>query len=252
MSSIYNAYTKKVLKQVKFIFDHQSIRRELNSHIQDLIDEHNWNNLPEEELILKINDEMGDPIDLGKSLNQVHKPLLGYIWVLSRSVFYIVLCLSTINIYQTLVNTSIVRQTISDEKLNVKDVVNSVGSSLKKDYSKLEYRDWDIHEVMEFEYSYLIFERIILTEDNNLILVYRNQLKFNLLNKYNFPLVFNNLNVYDQDGNQYYPSYDVQTVMNNMIISQYIGVPFNSKSIKMDFNQVKESFTFTINGDDYE
>ena len=78
------------------------------------------------------------------------------------------------------------------------------------------------------------------------------QLKFNLLNKYNFPLVFNNLNVYDQDGNQYYPSYDVQSVMNSMIINQYTGVSFNSKSIKMDFNQVKESFTFTINGGDYE
>ena len=40
--------------------------------------------------------------------------------------------------------------------------------------------------------------------------------------------------------------------MNSMIINQYTGVSFNSKSIKMDFTQVKESFTFTINGDDYE
>ena len=85
------------MNQVKFIFDHQSIRRELNSHIQDLIDEHNWNNLPEEELILKINDEMGDPIDLGKSLNQVHKPLLGYAWIISKSIFVIVLFASALN-----------------------------------------------------------------------------------------------------------------------------------------------------------
>ena len=41
-------------------------------------------------------------------------------------------------------------------------------------------------------------------------------------------------------------------LMNNMMISQYIGVPFDTQSIKMDFKQVKESFTLTVNGDDYE
>jgi len=64
--------------------------------------------------------------------------------------------------------------------------------------------------------------------------------------------VFNNLDIYDQDGNQYYPTYDVQMLMNNMMISQYTDVPFETQSIKMDFKQVKEYFTFTVNGDDYE
>jgi hypothetical protein len=252
MNSVSNSYIKQVLKQVKFIVDHRSIKRELNSHIQDLMDEHQWHNLSEDELNLKILEEMGDPIDLGKSLNQVHKPILGYIWVLTRSIFIIVLCLSSYNIYKTLVNTSQSRQTFTDEKLIVSDIVNSVGESLEIDYSNLKYRDWDIHEVIEFDYSYLIFERIILTENNSLILVYHSQTKFNLLNKYSFPFVFNNLEVFDQDGNQYYPTYDVQMLMNNMMISQYIGVPFDTQSIKMDFKQVKESFTFTVSGDDYE
>lgn len=252
MSSVSNSYIKQVLKQVKFIVDHRSIKRELNSHIQDLIDEHQWHNLSEDDLNQKIQEEMGNPIDLGKSLNQVHKPILGYIWVLSRSIFIIVLCLSSYNIYKTLVNTSQSRQTFTDEKLNVNDLINGVGNTLNYDYSILKYRDWDIHEVIEFDYSYLIFERIILTEDNNLILVYHNQNKFNLLNKYNFAYIFNNLEVYDQDGNQYYPTYDVQILMNNMMISQYVNVPFETQSIKLDFKQVKESFTFTVNGDDYE
>ena len=252
MSSVSNSYIKQVLKQVKFIVDHRSIKRELNSHIQDLIDEHQWRDLSENELNLKILEEMGDPIDLGQSLNQVHKPILGYIWVVSRSIFIIVLCLSIFNIYKTLESTSFSRQTRTDDKLKVNDVVNGVENTLGIDHSNLKYRDWDIHEVIEFDYSYLIFERIILTEDNNLILVYHSQTKFNLLNKYSFPFIFNNLEVFDQDGNQYYPTYDVQMLMNNMFISQYIGVPFDTQSIKMDFKQVKESFTFTINGDDYE
>jgi len=252
MSSVSNSYIKQVLKQVKFIVDHRSIKRELNSHIQDLMDEHQWQDLSEDELNLKILEEMGDPIDLGQSLNQVHKPILGYIWVVSRSIFIIVLCLSLFNIYKTLESTSFSRQTRTDDKLKVNDVVIGVENTLGIDHSNLKYRDWDIHEVIEFDYSYLIFERIILTEDNNLILVYHSQTKFNLLNKYSFPFIFNNLEVFDQDGNQYYPTYDVQMLMNNMFISQYIGVPFSTQSIKMDFKQVKESFTFTINGDDYE
>ena len=252
MNSVSNSYIKQVLKQVKFIVDHRSIKRELKSHIQDLIDEHQWRDLSENELNLKILEEMGDPIDLGQSLNQVHKPILGYIWVVSRSIFIIVLCLSIFNIYKTLESTSFSRQTRTDDKLKVNDVVNGVENTLGINYSNLKFRDWDNHEVIEFDYSYLIFERIILTEDNNLILVYHSQTKFNLLNKYSFPFIFNNLEVFDQDGNQYYPTYDVQMLMNNMFISQYIGVPFDTQSIKMDFKQVKESFTFTINGDDYE
>jgi len=252
MSSVSNSYIKQVLKQVKFIVDHRSIKRELNSHIQDLMDEHQWHNLSEDELNLKILEEMGNPIDLGQSLNQVHKPILGYIWVVSRSIFIIVLCLSLFNIYKTLESTSFSRQTRTDDKLKVNDVVIGVENTLGNDQSNLKFRDWDIHEVIEFDYSFLIFERIILTEDNNLILVYHSQTKFNLLNKYSFPFVFNNLEIFDQDGNQYYPTYDVQVFMNNMMISQYIGVPFDTQSIKMDFKQVKESFTFTVNGDDYE
>ena len=252
MSSVSNSYIKQVLKQVKFIVDHRSIRRELNSHIQDLIDEHQWHNLSEYDLNIKIHEEMGNPIDLGQSLNQVHKPILGYLWVVSRSIFIIVLCLSLYNLYKTLTITSQSRQAFTDDKVIARNIVNSVGESLEIDYSNLKYRDWDIHEAIEFDYSYLIFERIILTENNNLILVYHNQTKLDLLNRYSFPNVFNNLDVFDQDGNQYYPTYDVQMLMNNMFISQYIGVPFDTQSIKMDFKQVKVSFTLTVNGDDYE
>jgi hypothetical protein len=252
MNSVSNSYIKQVLKQVKFVIDHRSIKRELSSHIIDLVDEHQWQHLSDCDLNKMIQEEMGNPIDLGKSLNLVHKPILGYIWVLSRSIFLIVLCLSFFNLYKTLVNTSVTRQAITDEKLNVNDLVNTVGNTLGKDYSNLKYRDWNIHEVIEFDYSFLIFEQIILTEDNNLILVYRSQTKFNLLNKYSYIYVFSNLDLTDQNNTQYFPSYDVQMGMNNMMISLYTDVPFETQLIKVDFKQVKESFTFAVNGDDYE
>lgn len=251
MSSIYNAYTKKVLKQVKFIFDHQSIRRELNSHIQDLIDEHNWNNLPEEELILKINDEMGDPIDLGKSLNQVHKPLLGYAWIISKSIFVIVLFASALNFISLVDRTAYQKPNIMNT-INMELMLESIGENQNKDYSQIKYRDWILNKVIDMKDSRLVIERIILLEDNNLILFYRNPPKFSWVNQSSHVYMFDNLKVLDQDENQYYRNYEIQMVVNDVMIGYYDGVPFDTKSVKLDFKQVKESFSLIVNGDDYE
>lgn len=251
MSSIYNAYTKKVLKQVKFIFDHQSIRRELNSHIQDLIDEHNWNNIPEEELILKINDEMGDPIDLGKSLNQVHKPLLGYAWIISKSIFVIVVFASALNFISLVDRTAYQKPNIMNT-INMELMLESIGENQNKDYSQIKYRDWILNKVIDMKDSRLVIERIILLEDNNLILFYRNPPKFSWVNQSSHVYMFDNLKVLDQDENQYYRNYEIQMVVNDVMIGYYDGVPFDTKSVKLDFKQVKESFSLIVNGDDYE
>jgi len=251
MSSVSNSYIKQVLKQVKFIVDHRSIKRELNSHIQDLIDEHQWHNLSENDLNQKIQEEMGNPIDLGKSLNQVHKPILGYIWVLSRSIFIIVLCLSLYN-FVKIADRTIYQQPNIMNEFDYTILLESIGTQRNLDYSHIKYREWIVQKTIDFDKSKLIIERMIITEDNNLILLYRNLPKFDWLNRYNIVYLFNNLEIFDQDGNQYYPTYDVQMSMNDTMISLYTDVPFETQSIKLDFKQVKESFTFTINGNDYE
>lgn len=251
MSSIYDAYTKKVLKQVKFVYDHRSIRRELNSHINDLIDQQNWNNLPEEELILKINDEMGDPIDLGKSLNQVHKPLLGYAWIISKSIFVIVLIASALNFVSLVDRTAYQKPNIMNT-INMDIILESIGQNQNKDYSQIKYRDWILNKVIDLKDSRLVIERIILLEDNNLLLFYRNPPKFSWANQSNHVYMFDNLKVLDQDDNQYYRNYEIQMGVNDVMIGYYDGVPFDTKSVKLDFKQVKESFNLILNGDDYE
>lgn len=251
MSSVSNSYIKQVLKQVKFIVDHRSIKRELNSHIQDLIDEHQWRDLSENELNLKILEEMGDPIDLGQSLNQVHKPILGYIWVVSRSIFIIVLCLSLYNFVRVADRTIYQKPNIMNE-FDITILLESIGTQRNLDYSHIKYREWIIQETIYFDKNKLIIERVIITEDNNLILVYRNLPKFDWLNRYNIVYLFNNLEIMDQNNIRYFPSYDVQMSMNDSMISLYTDVPYDTQTIKMDFKQVKESFTLTVNGDDYE
>ncbi len=251
MSSIFDAYTKKVLKQVRFIFDHQSIRRELNSHIEDLMDEHQWYNLSENELNLKIQEEMGDPIDLGQSLNRVHKPLLGYVWIISKSIFIVVLIASILNFFR-LVDQTTYQKPNSMSSINLELILESIGENLNKDYSQIKYRDWTVNKVIDFKNTRLIIEKIILLEDNNLLLFYRNQPKFNWMNQFNHIYMFSNLKVLDQDNNQYYRNYEIQMGVNDVVIAYYDGVPFDTKSIKLDYKQVKETFNVTLNGDDYE
>lgn len=252
MSSVSNSYIKQVLKQVKFIVDHRSIRRELNSHIQDLIDEHQWHNLSEYDLNIKIHEEMGNPIDLGQSLNQVHKPILGYLWVVSRSMFIIILCFTLNNLYQTIVGTSFIKKSSSDVNLDVRQVVKAVGELKKTDYSNKQFKDWDIHVVKELAYSKIIFERIILLDDNNMLLLYRSERKFDLFNRYNNLFMYNSLKLKTETGIQYVQDMNVQMWMNDLMISYFVDVPYDSKELTFNFNQVSESFNFIVKGSENE
>ena len=65
------AYINQVCSQVRFRDVHQDIRLELETHINEAIEEYLSQGSSEEEL-LKAIAQMGDPETIGKELNQVH------------------------------------------------------------------------------------------------------------------------------------------------------------------------------------
>ncbi|MBR3840100.1 MAG: hypothetical protein IKM20_03075 [Erysipelotrichales bacterium] len=79
-------YLNVVRKQIHFFLDRDSIEEELSSHlsesIADLMDE----GLPKDEAEQLAVKQMGDPIEVGKQLNQEHHPVLGYLWLASNVV----------------------------------------------------------------------------------------------------------------------------------------------------------------------
>jgi len=75
-------YTEDVLKFVRFKYDHIDIRNELNEHIEDMLEF--APEMSEEETENYIRDNMGNAEELGKELDKEHKPLLGWIWRISR------------------------------------------------------------------------------------------------------------------------------------------------------------------------
>jgi len=77
-------FTDKVLKHVKFKYDHGSIRRELNEHMEDLYDGLLADGIDENEAKKLTLEYMGNADDIGEELNKVHNPLIGHIWLITR------------------------------------------------------------------------------------------------------------------------------------------------------------------------
>lgn len=78
-------YLRIVRKQIRFIFDRDEIEKELNQHLQDSILDLMEEGLTREEAELQAVAQMGDPMEVGKQLNQQHHPLFGYLLKLSEA-----------------------------------------------------------------------------------------------------------------------------------------------------------------------
>jgi hypothetical protein len=74
-------FLKMVCSQIRYKGAHAGISDELRNHIQDRIFDFVDSGYDEETAIKKALEAMGDPEDIGKKLNKLHKPYLG--WLLS-------------------------------------------------------------------------------------------------------------------------------------------------------------------------
>ena len=78
-----------VRKQIRYIFVRDAIEEELKQHLNDSMEALIEEGLPWQEAEEEAVRQMGDPVEVGMLLNKEHKPLLGYLLVVSR----IVLCI---------------------------------------------------------------------------------------------------------------------------------------------------------------
>lgn len=91
-------FLKEVLSCVKFPFDRDNIKSELDSHIVEKIDHYiaqGYDNETAEQL--SIND-MGDAKEIGTALNKQHNPILGYIWMLTNLVIIFIVIVNIYNV----------------------------------------------------------------------------------------------------------------------------------------------------------
>lgn len=73
----------QVIGEVRFWMDHNSIRAELEAHIEDRCMALEELNYPPELAAERTLAAMGDPVEVGKALDKAHSPWLGWLWVAS-------------------------------------------------------------------------------------------------------------------------------------------------------------------------
>ena len=83
-------WCEKVCGQVRFKPDHGSIRKELYSHMEDCCERLLASGLEQEAAEAAMLERMGDPEEVGRALDRVHKPWLGWLWKISR--WLVILC----------------------------------------------------------------------------------------------------------------------------------------------------------------
>jgi len=75
-----------VLREVRFFPDHKAIEEELKNHYEDRCRGLCTAGYTEKEAEARALAAMGDPVEVGQMLNRVHKPWLGWLWVLSTAL----------------------------------------------------------------------------------------------------------------------------------------------------------------------
>lgn len=80
----FEIYIREVTSHVKFRFDRRAIGQELREHMEDLYEDLLSQDIDEEQAAQLTVDYMGDSEELGKELNEVHHPLWGWIWLVTR------------------------------------------------------------------------------------------------------------------------------------------------------------------------
>ena len=71
-------YIKKLLEQVRFREAHQGIHDELKTHIEDQIEANISCGMDEDTAEKRAVDDMGDPVEVGISLDRVHRPQIAW------------------------------------------------------------------------------------------------------------------------------------------------------------------------------
>ena len=89
-------FLRTVRKQIHFVFDRDDVENELNQHLSDSIEDLMEEGLAVEEAEYLAVEQMGNPVEVGKLLNQEHNPLLGYLWAASRVLLACLICPSVL------------------------------------------------------------------------------------------------------------------------------------------------------------
>ena len=90
------AWVERAVKHIRFLPDRFGVRWELQNHMEDRYEALTAGGLDERAAAEQTVAAMGDADEVGRALNRLHSPLLGWAWLLSCAAVFLalLLCLS--------------------------------------------------------------------------------------------------------------------------------------------------------------
>ena len=175
-----NEFITTVTKQIFFPFDRKTIAIELQDHLSELevyFYEKTQDRQEAQRLAIL---EMGDPLTIGKALNQVHRPIWGYLWLISKSLC-ILLSVALIWISgQSVLRTYQASQDVGIQDLPDQFYLSSLGDNPNK--VQLVSSKSSLGKI-ELDHQNLIFDEVQLYSDGTMVILYRDIKPFNLFGK---------------------------------------------------------------------
>ena len=89
-------WCRETIEQIRFKPDRDRVWNELMAHIEDRVEDMKSRGYTEEEAEVRAVTAMGDPVAVGKQLDAVHKPWLGWLWVASKVLVIVMMIVSVI------------------------------------------------------------------------------------------------------------------------------------------------------------
>ncbi len=98
-------YLNQVIAYVKFPYDRKKIYQELDDHIMDRCDDFVEEGYNHDQALTKAIALMGDAELIGKELNRMHNPLLGWVWKISDYAVKLIGIILIASVVMTIVNS---------------------------------------------------------------------------------------------------------------------------------------------------
>lgn len=246
ISKVKKRFLKDVLDQVNFVFDHGSIRKELLQHMEDLEEHFEPSAHKDLQVDSWVIQEMGDARLIGRQLNRVHNPWLGWLWVASQVVLVLMVVISLRTFYTEQMSAMNHLSAISDQGIDFKDVFHFQNAEVKPS----DVVDVDIHEPFQLNEYTVILERIVYEPSGHLAILYQTTRPYRLLQaKLPTPNLNMNSSITLNDGRVFYPVNDVFAVYRNEIIAIYFKLPddqFSSFTFNYDETVLNIAYTYEV------
>lgn len=99
MKGSFEAWMAEVLRCVRFLPDRKAIRQELEAHYEDHVRDLERLGYDRQLARKRTLGAMGDPLEVGRALDRIHKPWLGWLWLASKGM--LLLCIMLALFYTT-------------------------------------------------------------------------------------------------------------------------------------------------------